>query len=143
MNDYILGIDNRNVDYKYRIRLPKFIGVKVGDKLVLIYRKDFLEVKEFQNYVKELNNYREFINKAENKETYEFYQEKMNEITSCISSFIEVKDEFGRINLKRETVERYKFNEGTTIEGTVDGIRIWNIHKFEEYQNKHLKSGRK
>ena len=42
MYDNIVGIEGRSIDNKYRIILPKYIGVCEDEKLVLIYKdKDF------------------------------------------------------------------------------------------------------
>ena len=137
MYDNIVGIEGRSIDNKYRIILPKYIGVCEDEKLVLIYKDKYLEVKELTSVLKELKEIIFKVEKANNLELINFYQEKKDILTSCIGSTVRV-DKQNRITLGKEIVERYDLASGVMVEGVVDGFRIWNANLFLEHQSNNF-----
>jgi len=142
MFENILGTDNRHIDNKYRMILPKFAGSKVGEKLVLILKEDYLEIKELNVVLEELKELRLFLKSTTTIEMVNLYQEKIDEITSCIGNIVE-PDKQNRITLGKEIVTKYNLTNGIKTEGVLDGLRVWNFHKFQEYQEKISKNSRK
>lgn len=137
MNENILVNSRMTLTQKNRVSLVKSTGAKPGDKLVLIFRKKYLEVKELNQLINELKSLKERLNNASNLEMLNFYQDNIDLITSCISNIVEV-DNQGRIILNPEIVSRYNLSNEITIEGTLDGFRVWNPTEFEIYRDEKL-----
>lgn len=133
MYDNILGVFNRSIDNKYRIVVPKFAGVEKDEELVIIIKKDYFEIKELKTIIAKIKNIESKLETASNKETLSFYQDMKNEITACIGHTLK-KDSNDRIILGRSIIERYNLNNEVVIEGIMDGLRLWNPTKFNEYQ---------
>lgn len=142
MFENIIGTDTRHIDNKYRMILPKFAGCEIGEKLVLVLKEDFLEIKELNIVLEELKELRSLLKSATTIEMFEFYQEKINEITSSIGNVVEL-DKQNRITLGKDVVVKYNLTEGITIEGVLDGLRVWNFCKFQEHKAKLQKNSRK
>lgn len=142
MFENIIGTDNRLIDNKYRMILPKFTGCEVGEKLVLILKEDYLEIKELNVVLEELKELRLILKSAQTVEMFNFYQDKINEITSSIENIVE-PDKQNRITLGKDVVTKYNLTEGIKTEGVIDSLRVWNFHKFQEYQKKVSKISRK
>ena len=137
MFDNILGIDTKSIDEKYRLILPKNVGCEPKEELVLICKKNYLEIRELKKVKEELQELRINLKGATSIEIKNFYQSEIDEITSCTEKVVSV-DKQHRITLNKEIVTRYNFANGVKIEGIVDRIRIWNPDKFLEYQNYNL-----
>ena len=143
MYDNILGTDIRSIDNKYRVVIPKFAGAKPGEKLVLILKKDYLEIRELSAVISELKKIVSNLENTTNVELINFYQYRKDEITSCIGNVV-TPDKQGRIILGKEISMRYNFGSEVKTEGIMDGLRIWNSTKFNEYQENIMnKKGRK
>ena len=139
----ILGIDTRSMDSKYRVIVPSIFKISKDKKLVLIMKKDYIEVRGFDEVVGELNELKERVKGANSLELIEHYEGLFNVITSCISNTV-VQDKSGRILLGEEMAKKYGFSEKVTIEGAFDCFRIWEVNKFKEYQSKNFNDrGRK
>lgn len=137
MNEVLLGIENRKIEGKGRLTIPKSFEANEGDFVVVILKKDYFEVKEYDKVVRELKLLKDRLENANDIDIISYLGDKLDSITSCITDKVRV-DNQGRIYIGNDVRERYNISKDVVVEGIINGFRVWNPEVFYEYQNTNI-----
>lgn len=119
----MLGNESRKIEQKARIILPDFCEARKDDIVVILSKREYIEVWNSEMLKKKLE------------------QTKIDDFTYAdnMTAFITLTDvrvdASKRINLTQKLVEDYQLQDGAHIEGKGGFIRIWNQSRFQEYKD--------
>ena len=137
MNEVLLGFEDRKIEGKSRITIPKKFDAKEGDTLVFILEEDYFEAKEYGVVLREIERLIQRKNSCNKKEAIKYFENKKNEITSSLADIVTV-DNQSRVNINKFLLEKYDLTDEVVIEGIYDGFRVWNPEKFYDYQKANI-----
>ena len=138
--NYMLGVTQVKPDQNGRIFLPKFTGVEQEDILILIQKKDYLEIWTRLSLISILKKLERKMKCASTEEEKLCYLRNFNQINVLIVegyrkvNCCEQRHSI-RVNLGKKLVERYNLSQGAIIEARGSYLRIWNPLKFKEYKD--------
>lgn len=120
----ILGIREVMLDNKNRIILPSFCGPQKSDRIVVLAKKDYIELWEYTLFC-------QFMDRL-GKDSMDGYPD---DITAFVYSVDMLVDSDSKVILTKDLVERYHLKDGILFEGKGNHIRLWNRQRFQCYSN--------
>lgn len=139
IDNEILGCYERHLDNKRRLIIPKEACVEAfdGDKLVVIMRDDFVELKSCHLVLEELREIRERIKTVCDRNLLVDLENNYEQLCLSINSKLEVKQ--GRVLLSKEVVDKYSFDSdnGVVVVGFDNCFRIYSADVYNRKRNKN------
>lgn len=141
MNSCMIDKATVKVDtQKFRITLPKFMDLKPKDLVVLIEKKDFIEIWSQEEIKNRLLNLKKLI-QSENvsmmdRQNYQYFSDQITAFSNTREVVVSLN--WNRITLGKELLEKYQVTDKMVVEGVLDHVRLWEHSKFLEYQQSLL-----
>ena len=134
---FVLGTILMSVDSKSRIFLPKIVNANENEKMVLINKNDYIEVRSFDNIKLLLKDYYEKSIISEDENIRENYNYLIDDLTSSIIAVRKIGSE-NRLLLGMDIYNDPNILNKCSkvvIEGRGDYLRIWSDSKFLEHKD--------